>query len=174
MRRTTAPNDVSFLTLTVVDWADVFTRRLYRDFVVDCLNHCVKNKGLEVFAYVLMTNHLHLVARSLEKPLGNTLRDFKTFTSKELVKMIMNNPQESRKDWMLPLFRKHGSENPLNKYHQLWQNENYPVLLDHLAKVQQKINYIHQNPVRSGFVAEPQDYYYSSAYPSSPVKLCPV
>ncbi|MEO1652491.1 MAG: transposase, partial [Bacteroidota bacterium] len=68
----------------------------------------------EIFAYVIMPNHLHMVVRDTKPSLSSVLRDFKTFTSKKLFEMITQNPQESRKEWMLHLFRKAGRNNPLN------------------------------------------------------------
>lgn len=171
MRRTTIQDEVNFLTITVVEWVNVFTRRIYNDFISNCLIHCQQQKGLEIFAYVLMTNHLHLVVRSNTHPLGDVLRDFKTYSSKKMIRMIKDNAQESRKEWMLALFRKHGLMNPVNKNFQFWQNENYPVVLDNPVIFQQKLDYVHQNPVRAGLVDEPQHYVYSSAHPLGPIKL---
>jgi putative transposase len=116
-----------------------------------------------------MTNHLHLVANVEEGILSDVLRDFKTYTSKELFKLIESNSQESRKDWMLNLFERAAKRNPLNKHHQLWQNGNYPVQLYSAAVIQQKIDYIHHNPVKAGFVGSPYEYWYSSANPDSPL-----
>lgn len=174
MRRTTHSGEFNFITITVIEWIDVFTRVEYKDFLVKCLQHCQKNKGLEIYAYVIMTNHLHLVVFDRTQPLAGVLRDFKTYTSKELFKMIAQNPAESRKEWMLQLFKNAGQENPLNVYHQFWQNENYPVALFSNAIIQQKIDYIHQNPVRAGFVNEPYEYLYSSANPLSPIQVMDV
>ncbi|MEI7585456.1 transposase [Runella sp.] len=171
MRRTTYSSEINFLTLTVVHWVDVFTRVEYKDFLIRCLRHCQQNKGLEIYAYVLMTNHLHLIARSTTQDLSWVLRDLKTFSSKELVKMIQDNPQESRKGWMLPIFFKSGVDNPKNKYHQFWENENYPTALWSPTVIQQKIDYIHENPVKAGIVNEPHEYFYSSANPLSPLKV---
>ena len=53
-----------FITATVVDWIDVFSRKSYRDIAIDCLNFCVKNKGMIVYGYVIMSNHIHLVIQS--------------------------------------------------------------------------------------------------------------
>ena len=171
MRRTTHSGEVNFVTLTVVDWLDVFTRKTYKDFLVQCLQHCQKSKGLEIFAYVIMTNHLHLVVRDTSAPLSDVLRDFKTYTSKELVKMIGQDPQESREEWMLPIFYERGQANPLNTHHKFWKNENYQVALPTNEMLLQKVNYIHENPVRAGFVNEPHEWYYSSAHLLSPVRV---
>ena len=84
---------IYFLTLTVVDWVGVFTRPIYRHIVVDALKHCQKTKGLEIYAWVLMSNHLHLLASANEgKVLSDILRDFKKFTSKKVVETIFSEP----------------------------------------------------------------------------------
>jgi REP element-mobilizing transposase RayT len=118
-----------------------------------------------------MTNHIHLVANAEDGSLGDILRDFKTYTSKELVKMIRDNLSESRRDWMIKAFEKAGKYNPLNKNHQFWQNGNYPVLLYSAAVIQQKIDYIHDNPVKAGFVGSAHEFWYSSANLESPLKI---
>jgi len=171
MRRKTYENELNFITLTVVAWIDIFTRRVYNDFLMDSLQHCHKEKGLEIFAYVLMTNHLHLIVRSKSQKLSGILRDFKTYTSKELIKLITYNKKESRKKWMLEKFREYGYNNPYNKKFQLWKNGSYPVVLFSRKVINQKIRYIHMNPVKAGFVDEPQKYYYSSANPSNPLRI---
>src|SRR5690349_7335320 len=87
-----------FITCTVVDWVDVFSRRTYRDMVIDSLQYCVKEKGLLLYGYVIMTNHVHMLARSNTGKLSDTLRDFKKFTSYSILKEIQNEP-ESRREW---------------------------------------------------------------------------
>jgi len=164
------PNELYFVTLTVVDWIDVFTRTLYFDFIIDNLDFCQRKKHLEVYEYVIMTNHVHLICLGRDKPLSDILRDFKTFTSKGMVQLIKDNEEESRKKWMLKAFRQHGKDNPMNKNYQFWQNMNSPTLLYYNNVIDQKVEYIHQNPVKAGFVEEPWDWFYSSAHPNSPLK----
>ena len=171
MSRSASPDQLYFITLTITDWIDVFTRRIYNDFIIENLVWCQQNKKLNIYAYVIMTNHLHLVANAEEGSLGDILRDFKTFTSKELVKMIKDNLLESRRDWMIKAFEKAGKYNPLNKNHQFWQNGNHPILLYSAEVIQQKIDYIHDNPVKAGFVGSAHEFWYSSANPESPLKI---
>lgn len=171
MRRTATTDELYFVTLTVTDWVDVFTRRIYNDFIIRNLKYCQKNKKLNIYAYVLMTNHLHMIANVEEGSLSDILRDFKTFTSKELIKLITNNPSESRRSWLLNAFEFSGRKKPLNKNHQFWQNGNHPVLLYSNDVIQQKIDYIHDNPVRAGFVGSAHEYWYSSANPESPLGI---
>lgn len=91
-------------------------------------------------------------------------KNIKSFTAIKLINAIINNPKESRKEWMLYLFEKHGALNKTNYRYQFWQHENHPVLLDHYNdSFRDRLNYLHQNPVRAGFVTEPQFWQYSSA-----------
>jgi len=86
MSRNASTDELYFVTLTVTNWIDVFTRRLYSDLIIENLTWCQQNKKLNIYAYVIMTNHIHLVANVTEGSLGDVLRDFKTFTSKNYSK----------------------------------------------------------------------------------------
>ncbi|MDB5017748.1 MAG: Transposase like protein [Mucilaginibacter sp.] len=171
MSRNASTDELYFVTLTVTDWIDIFTRRIYNDYIIENLSLCQQQKNLNIYAYVIMTNHIHMVANVTEGSLGDVLRDFKTYTSKNLVKIIAANVQESRKDWMIKAFEKAGKYNPLNVHHQFWQNGNHPIVLYTSAVIDQKIDYIHENPVKAGFVGAAHEYWYSSANPESPLKV---
>jgi len=169
MELTANSNEIHFVTFTVIDWIDVFTRPIYKDYIIENLEYCRKNKGLEIFSYVIMPNHLHLILRSKEKPLSDTIRDFKTYTSKELFKLIKENPKESRKEWMILLMKQAGKYNSSNVNHQFWQRDNQPIKIWDNRQFKIKENYIHQNPVVTGFVAHAHDFLYSSACKKSPL-----
>ena len=171
MSRNASTDDLYFVTLTVIDWIDVFTRRQYNDFIIENLAFCQQHKNLNIYAYVIMTNHIHLVANVTDGSLGEVLGHFKSYTSKKLFEMIAGNTQESRREWMLKAFERAGKYNPLNEHHQFWQNGNYPVLLYSPAVIEQKINYIHDNPVKAGLVGAAHEYWYSSANAESPLKV---
>ncbi len=158
------PNGVYFISTAVVHWIDVFTRREYKDIVVNSLKYCVEKKGLIVYGYVIMTNHLHLIiGRDPEGiSFSEIMRDFKKFTAMQLIKAITENSQESRKDWMMDLFKKAGKDNSNNTLYQFWQQDNHPIELEG-RWIYEKLEYVHQNPVKAGFVSEPEDYWYSSA-----------
>ena len=152
-----------FLTFTVTDWVDVFTRLNYRNIIVDSLAFCRMNKGLKLYAWCLMTNHIHLLC-SVEPPFRMTdfIRDFKQFTAKKVLKDIQTMP-ESRRDWMLYRFEYAGKfDNRIEKY-RFWQDKSHPIELTTTEMIEQRINYIHENPVRTGLVARAEDYLYSSA-----------
>ena len=155
---------VYFVSFATVHWIDVFTRREYKDMLVDNLHYCIAQKGLELMAWCIMTNHVHLIGQTHEGFLfQDILRDFKKFTAKRLIEMIEANPQESRKEWMLKAFSKAGKQNPNNKYYQFWRQDNRPIQLFTPQVLQQKLDYLHLNPVVAGFVNEPHEYPYSSA-----------
>ena len=152
-----------FLTFTVVDWLDVFTRKEYKVVITDSLNYCIKHKGLTVFAWCLMSSHLHLVCRAKEgSSISAIIRDFKKFTSKEIVKMVQEIP-ESRRDCLLYHFESAGRFDNRIQHYKFWQETNHAVLLDTSEKIDQRINYTHENPVKTMIVANPHDYLFSSA-----------
>ncbi|MFN7911676.1 MAG: transposase [Bacteroidota bacterium] len=126
---------------------------------------------MEIFALCIMTNHVHLVFRTkeLQKP-ELVLGDFKRFTSQKIVKAIIDNPKESRKEILINTFKK-AAENTSNvKHHQFWRHDNKPIELWSNKVINEKINYVHQNPVEAGLVFRAEDYRYSSAIDYSGVK----
>ena len=157
------PEGLYFITFAVVQYVDVFTKIVYKDIFVNSLQHCQVKKGLIIYAWVLMTNHVHMIARADKgRDLSNILRDMKKFTSIALTTAI-NNEHESRKSWMLWLFRSAGKVNSNNVNHQFWDQDNRPIELTSNAMMDERLNYIHMNPVRAGIVGKPEDYLYSSA-----------
>jgi putative transposase len=157
------PENAYFVTLTIVNWIDVFTRILYREILIDSLKHCIKHKALQIYAWVIMSNHVHMIISTTDKTLPEIMRDLKRHTSKALLQAITDNTQESRKEWMLWHFKRAGQYNPNNKDYQLWQQGNHPIELYGNEVMQQKLDYIHYNPVTTGWVDEPHHYLYSSA-----------
>jgi len=156
-------NALYFITMTVIGWVDVFTKKKYKDILIDSLSYCKEEKGLEIYGYCIMSNHIHLIIRAKQNyELSNIIRDFKKHTSKTIIKSITNEP-ESRKKWMLNLFNYTGLNNPNNEKYQFWRNDNHPIELDYNAIIDQKLEYIHMNPVREAIVENPEDYIYSSA-----------
>ena len=153
-----------FVTFTVVQWIDIFTRPVFAEIVVDSLNYCIREKGLLVHAWVLMPNHFHGILSAAEnKNLSDIIRDFKKFTAGKILKELENSEIESRKNWLLWLFKGAGTRNSRNEQYQFWQQENHPVELTNSEMIAQRKNYLHENPVKSGLVWEPWHYRYSSA-----------
>jgi REP element-mobilizing transposase RayT len=151
------PDGVYFVTFAVQGWVDVFTRNEYKNILIDNFAFCQKNKGLELFAWCIMINHVHLIVRAEERHLlSDILRDFKKFTSKAVLKAISENQRESRKEWLAKQFE-------TSEGNRFWRADNQPVELWSHAVIAQKLNYIHQNPVEEGLVFRAEDYVYSSA-----------
>ncbi|MDP2237903.1 MAG: transposase [Bacteroidales bacterium] len=73
-----------YSTMQVVEWVDISTRQRYRDILLDSLRYCQENKGLQIFAYVIMSNHVHLILNSPMGDLSQIIGDLKKFTSKLL------------------------------------------------------------------------------------------
>src|SRR5437773_3330153 len=97
--------EIHFISFAVVEWVDVFTRKQYRDILVESIKYCQENKGLLVHAWCIMSNHVHLIASAVNEDLSDILRDLKKYTSKQIIAAIEKNEHESRRDWMLDLFR---------------------------------------------------------------------
>ena len=116
-----------------------------------------------IFGYCIMPSHIHLIFRSGNGKPSELIRDFKGFTSRNLLRAIQENNQESRQEWMLWMFKKAGDKNSNVKEYQFWQQHSQPIEIWSLKVFEQKLNYIHQNPVESGFVIEPCEWKYSSA-----------
>ena len=152
-----------FVTFATVQWVDALSRPLYKNIVVDSLKYCIKEKGLKVHAWVIMSNHVHLIISSDHNRLEDIMRDMKKFTSRSLITAIKENPQESRKSWMLWIFESSGKQNSNNKTYQFWQQDNHPVALTTGSMTEQRLNYLHNNAVRAGLVNEQPHYLYSSA-----------
>ena len=147
---------VHFVTFTVRRWVDVFTRAEYCDLFVDSLKYCQENKGLEIFAWVIMSNHTHLILRAKQENLSDVIRDLKKFTSKKIFKAISENPKESRKQWLKMLL---SFEDKIWFWEEGYHGEE--IFTDRF--LEQKVNYIHKNPVRALIVEKEEEYLYSSA-----------
>ena len=156
-------NTSYYLTMTVVDWIDIFTRKNHCDAIIDSLKYCQEHKGLTVYAYCIMSNHIHLVV-NVDEPfqLKDTIRDFKKFTSKKILSQIQNEV-ESRREWLLKAFSEKASASAKHDKYKFWQEGNYAIEVYTHDFVWIKINYIHKNPVKAGYVREPWHWVYSSA-----------
>ncbi|TRX10942.1 REP-associated tyrosine transposase [Flavobacterium gawalongense] len=151
-----------YITATVVDWIDVFTRQTYRDSIIESLDYCIKNKGMILYGYVIMSNHIHLIIQSQDGKLSDLIRDFKKFTAKNILEKIQVVP-ESRKEWMLERFKLAAEKHTRNKKYQFWQYGNHPEEIYTNKFMWSKLDYIHLNPIRAGLVEKASQYIYSSA-----------
>lgn len=154
-----------FLTFTLVGWVDLFTRRQCCQILIDSFNYCKENKGLILYAYVIMGSHIHLIASAGEGSSGLSaiVRDFKSHTSRKIIEWITDNNKESRRKWLEMVFKYHGKYNSNNQVYQVWKQHSKPMQCVTPQFTLQKLNYIHNNPVKAGLVDNPEDYRYSSA-----------
>lgn len=152
-------NKTHFLTLTVIEWIDVFTKPEYFKVIIDSLKYCRENKGLELYEYAIMTNHIHLIVKAKEGcKLSQIISDFKKHTTREILKLL----EEDNRRYILNLVKnsfakKKGTEK------QIWQRENYPEVIISEKFLRQKAAYIYKNPVKKEYVENPEDWVYSSA-----------
>lgn len=160
-----------FLTFTIVGWIDVFTREMYCESVIRSLKYCIENKGLELYGYVIMPSHVHLIVRHNEGRLAAIIRDCKSFLAKEIIGLIESEPGESRKEWLLHMLSYYAKFEKQNSQYMFWQKTNHPVELSTPSIFNQKVDYIHLNPVASGYVADETCWKYSSANAFSILKV---
>ena len=157
-----------FVTFSVVGWVDVFVRRQYQDVLTESIEYCQKNKELKLYCYCIMPSHVHFIVWSENGSLSNILRDLKAYTAKTILKAIEENRQESRREWMLALFKEYGKK--VKQEMQFWKHDNHPFFLYSTKMIQQKFDYILYNPVEAGFVDYPEQWRLSSANKESPIK----
>ena len=161
----TDQNALYFLTFTVIDWVDVFTRKEYKQILTNSMNYCIKEKGLIIYGWVIMSNHIHIICRAKEGyHLSEIVRDFKKFTAKTILKEIETG-YESRKEWLLKKFEYAGRRLKRITKYKFWKDSNHAILLEPFDSkmIDQKISYVHDNPVRAMLIENPEDYIFSSA-----------
>jgi len=157
------PSAAYFVSFATVYWVDVFTRETYFKVLANSIGYCRKFKGMELFAFCFMPSHIHFIFRSENENPSGLLRDFKKYTARKMIETIIEHPQESRKEWLLEMFKKAGKKNGNVSKYQFWQHHNKPIELWTTKVIKQKLEYIHNNPVKAGFVDQPTDWKYSSA-----------
>jgi REP element-mobilizing transposase RayT len=105
----------------VIHWLDVFTSKECKDIFLDSIKYCQTNKGLEVCAYCLLSSHVHMIiGRNGDLPLEGIIRDIKKYTANQIIEAIKNNPQETRREWLLWFFERAGKHNTNNTNYQFW------------------------------------------------------
>ena len=152
-----------YISFATVYWMDIFVREEYFSLVIASLDYCRKNKGLEIYCWCIMPSHIHLIIRAIGNNPEIVIGRFKEYSSKQLQKSVEENIQESRKEWMLWMMQRAGLKSSNVKDKQLWQHNNKPIELWSPDVIDQKVDYIHNNPVVAGFVTEPWHWKYSSA-----------
>ena len=156
------PYGIYFTTSTVVFWIDLFTRPIYKHLIIDSLRFCQKEKGLIIHSWCLMPSHLHMIVSSNGQDLSSIFADFKKYTSKQIIKLIKES-NESRAEWLLRGFSNASKKLTKVKNYKVWQEGNHPILLDNAPLMEEKLDYVHMNPVEDEIVDESGFYWYSSA-----------
>ncbi len=151
-------NQLYFMTFTVVAKIPVFTNSKYMDVIINNFKFYRENENLKIFYYVIMDNHIHLVA-SHEKNISRIIQNFKKFTAKEILILLKTDSRE----WILYLLKYYKKKYKIESKYQFWQEGSHPEMIINLNMLNQKADYIHKNPVKRGLVAEEQDWLYSSA-----------
>jgi putative transposase len=148
---------VYFLTSTVVEWIPIFTSKPYFDILISSILYCQKNLSLSVFAYIILDNHFHMVCLAPE--LSKVLQSLKRHTAK----MIIGQLEQDQKTWVLDLLSFYRKKHKKESEYQVWQEGFHPQQILSVEMLNQKIEYIHYNPVKRGLVMCPEHWVYSSA-----------
>jgi putative transposase len=152
------PGAAHFITCTVVAWLPVFTTTARCDILVESLEFCRKHKGLEIYAWVILDNHLHAVVGAPDLP--RTITDFKRYTAQRLLATL----EEESCAWLLQQLKFHRARHKVESDHQFWQEGFHPQAIADDAMMEQKLDYLHNNPVKRGFVVAPEHWRSSSAH----------
>jgi len=146
-----------FLTCTVVEWLPVFTRPDAVQIIFDSWSHQRQHDGLQLFGYVVLENHLHFVAQAPR--LDKCLSSFKSYTAVRLIELLQAHQAER----LLARLRLAKQAHKTDRDHQFWQEGSHAELIFSEDVMRQKLDYIHQNPVKRGYVDLAEHWRYSSA-----------
>jgi len=148
---------VFFITSTIVDWIPVFCNKKYFEILIDAIEYSQKNKGLKVYAYVILDNHFHMIVSG--NRLTNIIRSIKSYTAKEIIKQL----RKEKKHSILDQFKGNKLNHKKECTYQIWQEGYHPQAIISEDMLEQKVDYIHLNPVKRGLVLEAEQWKYSSA-----------
>ncbi len=151
------PERAHFVTCTIVEWLPVFTSPACCDIVVKSFEHCREHKELRIYAWVILENHLHAILAAPD--LSSLLRDLKSFTAARILEQVA---AEGR-DWLLNQLQYYRSAHK-STTHQVWQEGSHPQAIMDDTMMLQKLEYLHNNPVKRGWVVAPEHWRFSSAH----------
>jgi REP element-mobilizing transposase RayT len=146
-----------FLTCTIVGWLPVFTRPEAVQILFDCWNFLRQKRDFKLYGYVVLENHLHLIASAPE--LANAVKSFKMFTARQILELLERHAAEV----LLQQLCDHKLRHKTRSEYQVWQEGSQPKQIGDDAMMRQKLEYIHNNPVKRGYVDDPVHWRYSSA-----------
>ena len=145
-----------FLTCTVVNWLPVFSQPQLAQIILNSLDFLHSHKRLTLHGYVIMENHLHLIASA--ENLSKEITTFKSFTARSIIDTL----KEGKAEYLIQQLKFHKKLHKTTQDYQLWQEGSHPQALMSEKIFIQKLEYIHNNPVRRGYVDEPSHWRYSS------------
>ena len=147
-----------FVTSTLLDWVDLFSDEKFANIIIEELKFRLAKKELQLYAYVIMPDHFHLIISSND--IRGVMRRIKSYTAKRIIQELVSNTNES--NTILKLFKKNKLHSKPDSKYQVWQEGYHPKLIMTDDEFGQKIYYIHNNPVKKGFVKLPEEWKYSS------------
>ena len=155
----TAETSFYYSTCTIIAWIPILQEDKYFQIIIDSLKYCQENKGLYLLGFIIMPTHLHLItSNSDETNLSDIMRDFRQFTSKRIKDLLVDD----KRIQYLEVFEKAACNLSKQKY-KIWKDGYHPVALLSEEWFNEKMDYLHYNPVRKGFVEKPEHWKYSSA-----------
>ena len=146
-----------FITCTILHWIPIFTRPQTVEIVIDCLKYLQDNSGLTIYSFVILENHLHLIVKSDD--VSNDMTRFKSFTARSIIDYLQKQNAKSILDQLKFYKIAHKTDRKL----QLWQEGFQPKQIQNADMMIERVNYIHNNPVKRGYVDNPEHWRYSSA-----------
>ena len=155
--RITQEDGLYFVTSTIVEWIPIFTSKPYFDIVVDALRFCRASKDLKLYAFVILENHFHLVVSGPE--LSKILQSLKRHTSRQIIQLL----EAQSRTWLLNQLAYYKKKHKTASRYQVWQEGFHPELITSEQMLVQKVDYLHVNPVKRGYVDYPEHWRYSSA-----------
>ena len=152
------PEFAHFITGTIVAWLPIFTTAARCDILVQAFEYCRQHKGLKIHAWVILDTHFHAIVAAPD--LSRVLADLKRHTAQLIIEQL----KTERCDWLLHQLRDHRAGHKTESQHQVWQEGSHPQAITTDAMMLQKLEYLHNNPVKRGLVASPEHWRYSSAH----------
>jgi len=145
------------MTSTVVEWIPLFGSPPLAQIVLDSLSFMQEKKRLTLYAYVIMENHMHIIAEAGN--LSSEIADLKSYTARRIIDTL----KEDNRLRTLERLEDAKLSHKKDRTYQLWQEGSHPEEIISADMMKQKIEYIHNNPVKRGYVDQPTDWRYSSA-----------
>jgi putative transposase len=160
-----------FITCVIIRHLPILKHQVFRNYLIDSLRYAVQKQHWYLQAYVIMSNHWHAIVAARDRTIGETIKGIKGTTNRKIIIDLNTNQIISEKaSRLLDVFKKHNQRNYGRSGYQVWENGYYPTYLETQEIWNQKLNYIHFNPVKAGIVKDAEEYPYSSACLTNPLQ----